>query len=184
MFPVIGLHKSNNCFSSFSPPMRANFPKNLSLHRSLRPRIDHHPSSPRTASPVVFPPTPRSFLPASSCMRSASNHLPPPQISQPYSRVGRTIVRQRFSPASDDRPSKIALLRNASLDRAFFANLTLVDNHDQLLVKSTPKYFIHSTISSSCSPRKNESFLAGFRPLKTIALLFWILNLKRHFSLY
>src|SRR6476646_820696 len=156
MFPVIGLHKSKTCFSSFSRLMRAIFPKNLRRHRSLRPRIDHHPSSPRTASPVVFPPTPRSFLPASSCMRSASNHLPPPHISQPYSKVGRTIVRQRFSPASDDTPSKIALLRNANLDRAFFASLTFVGNQDQLLVKSTPKYFINSTISSSCSPRKNE----------------------------
>ena len=157
MFPVIGLQMSKICFSSFSPPMRAIFPKNLSLHRSLRPLIDHHPSSPRTASPVVFPPTPRSFLPASDCMRSASSHLPPPQTSQPYSRVGQTIVRQRFSTASDAIPSKIALLRNVNLDRAFFANLFLVTDQDQLLAKSTPKYFKDSTISSSCSPTRASS---------------------------
>src|SRR4051812_38416434 len=114
-------------------------------------------------------------------MRSASNHCPPPQISHPYSRIGRTSARQRFSPESRVSPSDTALLSSAILARAFFANLVLVLSPDQLEVKSMPRDFIDSTISNSSRPRKKVSFLPGFRPLNTITLLFLILNLKRHF---
>src|SRR6185437_14062436 len=104
MLSVIGRQVRKTFFKSLSSPIRASLPKNRSLHRSRRPCKVHQPNSPRIAAPVVMAPTPRSFLPASNWMRSASGHLPLAQTSQVYSKIGRTSVRHKFSPDSSVTP--------------------------------------------------------------------------------
>src|SRR3954464_2312592 len=103
MFPVIVLHKSNTCFSSFSRPMRAIFPKNLSLHRSLRPRIDHHPSSPRTASPVFFPLPTVCAPPLTTCRLPKSHSRILESDEQSYARgsLQHQMIDHQRSPYSE-----------------------------------------------------------------------------------
>src|SRR6187402_283965 len=62
----------------------------LSLQKSLRVLSLHHPSSPSTASLVVFPLHLRILLPISRCTRSASSQSSSPQTSHPYSSTDLT----------------------------------------------------------------------------------------------